>query len=485
MIQFDEIKERIERYKQSSLIKEILIRLDIIQKNTKYHYPFWELLVLLEWTYVYGKDKFRPSATQLNLNHLLSLVEKYGSEYSVNSFTSAKNVKQFFRRAAYQQFSHQDKFYNGLVDRQIILYIQSDSVFDIDASFETRTGINITQFLNYCYLTYIYLNSDELGSRFTYTGILSTDYFNYFSQKFSKGELDKFLSLLTIKDVKDFKGLHRLNNPILQIFETNLFTCKPFLFFRNEYRLPHRTIFTQTVSHFIYTYMKKNEPQFPGEFGKRLEKYVELGLKENKKEYLSENQLRNKYHLNKVIDFLTETNILIEVKATELHPRSGVLRESDVMMNDMQSSIVKAYRQLLSTAHSIDNTISWYGIVVTYREMYLGFGPDAFEEFLQEPIDFFLKENNIDIKVLPPSNLFFISISDWDWIVQALKDSLAASLREILLKGQELNNSEDQQTKVFMMEQVLSRHFQINLFTLSYLKKGHQLIDVLHDNSIL
>lgn len=111
--------------------------------------------------------------------------------------------------------------------------------------------------------------------------------------------------------------------------------------------------------------------------------------------------------------------------------------------------------------------------------MYLGFGPDAWDEFLKEPIELFINENQIELKTLAPENIFFISISDWDWIVQALKDSKASSLKELLDKGNECNTSEDQQTKVFMMEQVLRKYYHVPKFNLSYLQEAHQLLDVL------
>jgi hypothetical protein len=283
---------------------------------------------------------------------------------------------------------------------------------------------------------------------------------------------------LTITDKDDFENLQKLNTEILQLYETNFFTLKPFIHFRNQYRIPYRQIFVQTIKHFIYNYLKENSQLFPEEFGKRLEKYVELGLSENKVSYLNETALKTKYQLGKVSDFLIENDILIEVKAIELHPRSGVLRTKDILANDLAGTIVKAYTQLLETATKINPNAEHYGVVITYKEMYLGFGADAWEEFLKEPIEKYCLENSLDLAVLPPQNLCFINIEDWDKMMQAIKEG-KATLKEILIKGKELNALDNPAESVMLMEQVIHKHFHPSQITLSYLKDTHLQLDII------
>lgn len=412
------------------------------------------------------------------MSKLVKLIEEFESAYAIISFQTPKQTKQFFRIIAFQQFAYQDHYSNSIIDRQLVLYSKLNYGFNISEEFKKLTGIGIIDFFNYCYFTYLYLYLDELGSQVKFNGRLNDDYFRYFIQKYSEDSLHRFLNLLTIKKSDDFENLHKLKKEILQLYETNFFITKPFILFKEEYRIPHRSVFLQTVSYFVYNYLKSNSALFPDTFGNRLERYVELGIKETGLIYSTGSELKRKYSLNKVADFLIEKDILIEVKATELHPRSGVSRSSEILQDDLRTSIVKAYSQLLSTAYSIARNREWYGIIVTYKEMYLGFGPDAWEEFLKEPIELFINENQIELKILPPENIFFISISDWDWIVQALKDSKASSLKELLDKGKECNTSEDQQTKVFMMEQVLRKYYHVPQFNLSYLQEAHQLLDV-------
>lgn len=481
-MEFDLIKNRIQQYKLSSLVHTILETLAIIQKQNDPRQPFWKLLVLLKWTYLYTEDSvIRKNMKPHDMQHLLSLIEKFETEYSRISFKGHKVVTQSFRIIAYQQFDYQDEFYNSIIDRQIILFVQLKTKLDVEEEFEKLTGIGLLKFFNYCYFTYIYFHLEESNKRYIYDGILHQDYFDFFVKTFSKQGLDHFLKLLTITEAAHFKNLHKLENERLQLYETNFFITKPFLFFRNQYRLPHRAIFTQTAKHFVYTYLKAQLPEtFPDDFGKRLERYVELGLKENNLSYKKENELKAEFNLSKVVDYMLDENILIECKATELHPRSGVLRLPNILTKELDSSITKAYSQLLSTANVIDKDKEWYGIIITYREMYLGFGTDAWDEFMQEPIEKFNRENNIDIAILPPANLFFITVEYWDYIMQLIKEGRETIL-EILEKAKELNASSNLTERVFLMEQVLKKHFKIKSLELLYLKEAHKLIDFIPD----
>lgn len=127
--------------------------------------------------------------------------------------------------------------------------------------------------------------------------------------------------------------------------------------------------------------------------------------------------LKAKYPEGKVADFLMESDILVEVKAIELNPRAGVLRTNDILVKDLDKTIIKAYTQLLATAFKINPNQEYYGVIITYKDRYLGFGADAWEEFMKEPIETICLQNSMDIAILPLQNLCFISIENWDYMM--------------------------------------------------------------------
>ncbi|MBD0331401.1 MAG: hypothetical protein ICV66_01985 [Chitinophagaceae bacterium] len=405
-----------------------------------------------------------------DIETLLSLIETFQQENPILDFTNHKSVTQSFRIVAYQQFDYQEQFYKSIISRQLIIYLKLKSRLDIDSQFEKVTRIGLSNFFRYIFFTFAFVNRDQFQKGHNYQGFLNNDFITFFTETFTFSELENFLKLLTIYEPKDFEPLQKLKDEKLQLYETNFFITKPFLYYNGHYHLPHRAILNQTLKHYVYTCLKSALPDaFPEEFGKRMEKYVQLGLKEGFFDYQNESELKRLYDLTKVSDYRVDQDILIECKATELHPRSGVLRLPNILTKELNSSIVKAYQQLLCTAKAIDADREWFGIIVTYREMYLGFGQDAWDEFLQAPLEEFLLEQNLSITILPPQNLFFITIEDWDYIVQIVKDK-NATLKEILLKARETNVSSNPGDRLFLMEMVLQKFFKIESLKLSYLE---------------
>lgn len=479
MVDFELIKGRIQKHKLSSIIHTTLEILNAVQRNDDKAFPIWSLLALIKWAYLFTTDSIiRSNIKPYEYNQLLTLIRDFEGKYNGLSFKSHQEINRSFKIIAYQQFALQDTFHNTMLSRQMVLYLQLNRKFDIAIEFKRLTHIELKSFLEYMYFTYFFFHFDKLSPLgIIYSGNLFESYFILFKAKWGDTELKKFLDLITLKNREDFEKLHKLNKEILQLYETDFFTIKPLILFRNEYRLLHRSIFVQTIKHFIYNYLKQNSEQFPGEFGKRLEKYIALGLDENAILYLDETALKKYYQLGKVADYLVEDNILIEVKAVELHPRSGVTRTRNILIKDLESSVIGAYIQLLATANKINATNEYFGIILTYKEMYLGFGIDAWDEFLKDPVEQYCNENKINLSTLPPQNLFFITIEDWDWLMEAVK-SKHASIKKVLLKAKEVHASDNIAEKVMLMQQVLIKYFSVDECTLKYLKDTHLQLDI-------
>jgi hypothetical protein len=210
MIDFDLIKGRIQQYKLSSFVHNILETLNKMQKGKDRMYPFWNLLTLLKWSYLHTTDSnIRKNVTPYDLDYLLKLIEKFEGSYTL-SFKDAASVRKSFLIIAYQQFPYQDTFFNSVIDRQLVLYLQLKSSFDIQEDFKKRTGIEILNFFNYCYFTFLYFSFDETNNGYEYNGILHQDYIDFFIKKFPGNEINKFVSLLTINKPEDFQSLHKL-----------------------------------------------------------------------------------------------------------------------------------------------------------------------------------------------------------------------------------------------------------------------------------
>jgi hypothetical protein len=261
-----------------------------------------------------------------------------------------------------------------------------------------------------------------------------------------------------------------MNFEAYQLYETTLWNRYPLLMVRNRVVLIHRSPLKSMIRNFLYDYLKKNSIPFRTEIGERMEKYVELGIKETNAKYLTEQELKGKFTLQKVCDFLIEDDVLIECKAIELSPTAGIKRTKEILQNEFDTNATKAYTQMLSVAHNIKTKIQ-FGIVITYKETLLGYGEDSFQEFMQAPILAFLESHKIDLSVLPPNRLVYITVEDWDRLIR-LKMHTGQKMAEILNNGFQYFRDNE----VILFEQVLDKLCQgIKLPSLTYLEQARQI----------
>jgi hypothetical protein len=476
MIQFDLIKNRIKRFNRYSQIKVCLEILDSIQEYGQKDYPLWIIIVLIKWILIHTKDSiFLRQSNHSEVKETLDLINQFDYENGLISFKTISELPRSLRIIAYQQFWLQDHVSNYVFDRQIQLYKLLKHKFDIAKEFETITKLTIDEFINIAYSVFLYFEIDKINKSYKYNGILHDDFFQVFRSKFENKKLELFFRILAVSKIKDIASLQKMSKEVYQLYETNFLSTKPFLFIDHKYKLPHRAIFYQTCKHFIYDFMKLNSKKFSTEFGHRMEKYVKLGLDEAKIKYKTEAEiLRNYPGINEVADFLLEKNVLIEAKAIELDPKAAVLRYSELLSSVLKKSIVKAYCQLLSTANAINKDETYYALIITYKEMYLGFGQDAWEEFLQVGVEKYANENKISMSILPPENLCIIDIETWDYLIQSIIVN-KCTIPEILNKAKE--NNHDLIRKKMLLDQVLSKDYKISNYNLSYLNNAHKYID--------
>lgn len=107
--------------------------------------------------------------------------------------------------------------------------------------------------------------------------------------------------------------------------------------------------------------------------------------------------------------------------------------------------------------------------------MYIGFGPDAWEEFLKVETETFLNEKRISLSVIPPENICFIDLETWDYLIQVIKN-YQCTIPEIIEKAKK--DSSSYINKKMLMDQVLKANYKIKRWDLSYLSEAHKFIEV-------
>lgn len=469
MATFLEIKNQIQTYTRDSIVFRALDFLHKLEKAREFREPVWTIFSLIKWSYLYTTDSaMKNPITDLKFNELLQLIRNLQAEHGKITFKVKGDVERSFMIIGFQQFQLQTQICNIHLERQIKLYLKLSHKFNIDNEFTGLTGMSIKSFLQYTYTTFLYLHNERADKPwYIYNGILDDQYFSVFYQCFGRNETEKYLRLLSANKKSDFEGLQKMAYEVYQLYETTFFTTKPFIRFKGKYHLISRAVFNQTVEHFIYQFLKLKSSQFSSEFGSRLEKYVELGINEMKMPYLRETDLIAQFPSNKVCDFAIDNKVLLEVKAIELPIRSGILRDQELMESDLQSNIIKAYSQLIEIGNLLNSDATFYGIIVTYKDMFLGFGMDAWEEFMKSKITELCSQKEFKLSVLPPENLFFLSIEDWDRTVQIVKNK-TATLEEILQYAYHKRNIPDIAESIIFFNQAL-RKYKVDEYSLTYL----------------
>jgi hypothetical protein len=464
-MEFSAIRAVFEKNHRSSILFLALFTLKRMQEDDARKYPHWIFLIIIKWAFQFADDQ--PSKSPISLEaweQLLVDTEQFETEYAGMCFKTSESVRKAFMILAYQQFAQQESYRNYFISRQFVLFLKTKQrQFDIEAAFRKKADMSLQAFLRYWYLTVLYFHLDL---PFTLDA-LDQNYFEFFKTYYPNADCEIFLRLITIARKEDVDSLHRMKDERMQLYETNCFITKPLILFRQNYCLPHRSLLAQTAKHFVYNYMKSVDG-FPDELGKRMEDYVEIGLREAGVPYRAENWLKERYGKGKIVDYWLDENILVECKATELSPRTGIIRDATILASDLRTSIIKAYIQLIATATRIDSKTEWFGIVISYKEMHLGFGEDAWNEFMNESVTQVLRQEEFSLDTLPPHNLFFLSLEDWDYIMQVLKNG-KTKFQDVLTKARELNQNQNIAERVMMMEQVLHKHFPIDFLNLSYL----------------
>ena len=75
MVDFELIKGNISRYSLSSILKSSHELIVAVENAKDKQYPFWDILILIKWAYIYTKDSpFRKTATIKDVQNTMLLI---------------------------------------------------------------------------------------------------------------------------------------------------------------------------------------------------------------------------------------------------------------------------------------------------------------------------------------------------------------------------------------------------------------------------
>lgn len=437
---------------------------------------FWHPLMLIKWALQYGGQNGKlKSPSKAEIYKLLQGLEKLEMSHATFDLRRNERMIQTFTIISHQQFPYQDKAWLDSFSRQFILFGETNTKYSITESFRELTSLSVTEFLRLLIVFWMLIVHDnKLKSRFQ--GQFDQGLIDVLKLAFPSKHVDIFLDLITISK-ENFPEIieaeTRVKNYRLQVFETSIFGRKPLLQFHEKLLLPHKDLLNVTANHFIYDYMKHRDSNFTTEFGKRMERYIKLGIDEASLKCTDENALRKQFGRDsKVVDFVVEDNVLIECKAIELKASLAVDPRDAKLGMEFRKSIAKAYAsQMFTVASNLNDNKEWFGLIITYKPLYLGNSQDLWDAFLKD--ETFSIDPEFKVKsFLPVENLFLTDLRTWDRIVHILKNK-KIKLQKLLKYARKQDSNPA--TKTFLLQQHLDK-FENQYFELKYLDDAMEYI---------
>lgn len=469
---FNYIRNQIRQYKKEDLIDRCYLELE-----TKTDRPtaIWQIFTILKWTFLHAGTNYPPKPlTEPAFLKIFQATYKLDEQY-IGSFIK-DGFRAYFQVLYSQQFYLQRKVMKETFAVQLKLYNKLSHKFDIEKLFIQKTGLSIEDMLFFLQTIWLIINSNELSTSIYYLGFLESDHIQAFVSFRGEEKARRFFNLLMIDpdnaEEKIKNAPYSLNKEELHAFERTFFTIYPLqVYKKSRIKVVHPAVIAHAMNHYIYDFLKR-EPNFPEEFGYRLEKYIALGLTEIKANFIPEVELKKQLAKDSnVVDFLLEENkVLIECKAIELSPALSVIPSVELLYSGLKGSVIKAYvNQMLTVIPQLtsSNNDEYFGIILTYKEMYWS----KFEDLYDLVKDQITDTHNTEI--LPPQNVFIIDLLTWDKMIQIIKDK-KATLREILQKAKS-NNSDPKTSKLLFSMQLTE--YDLEKFDLSYLAEELKEMD--------
>jgi hypothetical protein len=432
------IRSKIKKYTVASLIFSSIYTLqDVIDRLEMPRwggYLPWNIFILVRWTYQYGSPTARRDISRGEFNDLLNSIAALNNslEFEGDAPATERRFDRFFKRMLFVQlpFQKKDRELAASFARQLILFQDLGEAEGLNVKFQRLTNISIKQFLHLYFICWAACLNPA-------SGMMTRIKRDYFKGAFSPETLDSFFRLTskTMDEARTFIFDYVNNTNIqerkdigFQLFEHTPFERYPFLN-HEDTLVPYSIKLTMLgIMNNLYDIFKADDPTFSNRsFGRIFEKYVRANLSSISCTFLAESEIKERLPAGtKIADFIileSDAAIMVETKSTELHPVARIRQDtSDLMFNPETNMVLRSVIQIMDTADKarkqgvIATNQELFGLIVTYRD-YLTGDPRLFwDEVLSSYAEPELERRGITERI-PPENIFFISIDDFDYLL--------------------------------------------------------------------
>ena len=436
---FEGLKDQLRYFSKERIFKVSLDLLrkqwgksvkDIALSQGQFQNP-WFIFLIMKWGLIYGTDH-RVASRSFGENEFSHLYNQLidlpaNSNLGAGAKNSELGLWKFIRCVMHGQihYQYQLSYYGAAVLKTI-----KDRVginYDVDAQLENISGLRFNDFLEIQVFTCAAMQGNPQLLDY------EADSFKGAYSKYTKEKILKLLnfSSLNFHELTDFfKQDHDwVANPEYEYGLITPLIRKPL--FRDYAKFtPFHPIHLQYYINFgAYDNLRESDKsRFPQQFGVALEDYVKTPLSNATKEMLRESDLKPIIGQSSVVDYALPSKnscVLLEVKTAEMYPLTFHDPQVDYFRRTFNSSIIKAYVQIFSAAQKLKQTpqyssiTEWFGVIVMYKEQFLGTPATVWEEFVKDSL---LGIPDLPFDVLsppiPPENVITTCVADLDLVCE-------------------------------------------------------------------
>jgi hypothetical protein len=408
----------------------------------------WQMMLIVKWALQDSgmTDVGRPEISQLKFDGIRQFLWGFPECLVPHHIHSGSS---FFRRIVYPQLQYQRGPTTGFV-REAALVGRLPRAHSLRKMFEERTGLTPEQFLDFSFASYIAITVNEARA-------IRFRWFEAPRNEYGDAAFQSFLALVS----RTYEEMIRFSRSGLDEFTP--LARYPFIRDSDSIVVWHPVIFFRGMEGMVHSVLSEAGQDYIQPFSALFEAYVVSQLADIDAIKLSEPQQRELIgQKSKVVDGFMAfggANVLVEVKA-------GIFRDSVMTTGDpaffrtrtraLERAINQAWnvstriRQVEKSPQIIRNAAVDYLLVVTNWDMTVGTGATLREMYPEGELQYPNAESE---RYLPLSNVFFVSVDDWERLVEAiLKDNL--NLQTFLQACVERNSRRE--TAVFLFDQHLS-----------------------------
>ncbi|MEJ1355679.1 MAG: hypothetical protein RPU39_13460 [Candidatus Sedimenticola sp. (ex Thyasira tokunagai)] len=337
----------------------------------------------------------------------------------------------FFRNIAYQQFPYQFDFGYRHLSRQSILFADLPDNHLIKTQFKELTGVSIQDFLD---LSWVLLVRFIPGTETR----LSSGWFDGLKGEYSPETIDNYLKAISVQ-IDEGRGLLRQADDrrrrSTEHYEFTPFLSFPLIQIPDGYLITENHVLYRCIEHYVYDRLRQwDAERFMDKFGGMFEHYAERALAYAGLAYTPESQTRAVLgERGNQIDFIVHedaSNVFIDTKGVEMNYQGRVTHSAAFLKDKTKPSVLKAITQAHDVIRKLEENPGCgissrdnnYLLVVTYKDFYLGSGRSYYEIVAQKAMDQIYQKYD-GLPVIPPENMYFITIDDLDFACAMTKDS--------------------------------------------------------------